>query len=100
VEKEFAKEADADERVVLYAKLPSKFVIQTPWGTYNPDWILFMKDDKNKKKLYFVTETKGTLDESERSNQQNAKILCGRKHFEVIDNELIYRVAISLKDLF
>jgi type III restriction enzyme len=99
VEKEFAREADADERVVLYAKLPSRFVIQTPWGTYNPDWMLLMKDDKNNKKLYFVTETKGTLDENERSNQQNAKILCGRKHFEVVDNELKYLVAVKLGDL-
>ena len=99
VEKEFAKEADADERVVLYAKLPSRFVIQTPWGTYNPDWMLLLSDDKNNKKLYFVTETKGTLDENERSNQQNAKILCGRKHFEVVDDELKYLVAVKLGDL-
>ncbi len=99
VEKEFAKEADADDRVILYAKLPSRFVIQTPWGTYNPDWMLLMNDEQNKKKLYFVTETKGTLDENERSNTQNAKILCGRRHFEVVDNELKYLVAVKLADL-
>jgi type III restriction enzyme len=99
VEKDFAREADNNDGVVLYAKLPSRFVIQTPWGTYNPDWMLVMYDEKNKKKLYFVTETKGTLDENERSIQQNAKIICGRKHFEVVDNELKYLVAVKLADL-
>jgi type III restriction enzyme len=61
--------------------------------------MLILSDDKNNKKLYFVTETKGTLDENERSNQQNAKILCGRKHFEVVDDELKYLVAVKLGDL-
>ena len=36
-------------------------------------------------KLYFVRETKSTLDSEERRTKENQKILCGRKHFETLE---------------
>jgi len=35
-------------------------------------------------RLYFVRETKSTLDTQERRTKENQKIECGRRHFEVI----------------
>jgi type III restriction enzyme len=35
-------------------------------------------------KLYFVRETKSTLDSEERRTKQNQKIACGRKHFDTL----------------
>jgi restriction endonuclease len=44
-------------------KLPSWFTIDTPIGSYNPDWAFVTESEE---KLYFVRETKGTLDSEER----------------------------------
>ena len=98
IEKQFAMDAERDEDVVLYAKLPSEFKIDTPFGKYNPDWIVVMQND-NEDKLYFVAETKGTTLDTGLRFSEKSKILCGRKHFEVVDNELKYEVVTSLKVL-
>jgi type III restriction enzyme len=44
-------------------KLPSWFTIDTPIGSYNPDWAFVTESEE---KLYFVRETEGTLDSEER----------------------------------
>ena len=42
----FAKRLEGNDDVKLYAKLPGWFKIDTPLGSYNPDWaILIDKDD-------------------------------------------------------
>ena len=98
IEKQFALDAEKDNDVVLYAKLPSEFKIDTPFGKYNPDWVVVIQKD-NDDKLYFVAETKGmTLESSLRGSELN-KIHSGRKHFEVIDSELKYELTTSLKML-
>ncbi|MCF0106168.1 MAG: DEAD/DEAH box helicase family protein [Holdemanella sp.] len=98
VEKNFAIEAENDPDVVLYAKLPSRFTVDTPLGKYNPDWAVVINDE-NQEKVYFVTETKGTTNLEDLKGSEKKKILCGRKHFEVLDNEIRYVVAKELKDL-
>ena len=60
VEREFVKELDTCEDMVVYAKLPSGFLIPTPVGDYNPDWAISFKDG-SVKHVYFVAETKGTM---------------------------------------
>lgn len=82
VERRFAKELDDHERVDLFVKLPQWFKIDTPVGDYNPDWAIVTNGDR---KLYFVRETKGSLDDEKRRKEENDKIACGRKHFEAID---------------
>ena len=98
IEKDFAKDAEADEDVILYAKLPSMFKIDTPIGTYNPDWAVVINAE-NEEKLYFVAETKGTEDFNQLKGAEKSKILCGRKHFEVLDSGIKYEFVKKLKTL-
>ena len=81
-EKKFADELELDE-AVIYAKLPSKFYIDTPLGKYNPDWALCY-DGKEYKYIYFVAETKGALGSAHLRPTEKAKIECAKKHFSVI----------------
>ncbi len=94
VEKQFAKDLDNNEYVRLFVKLPSWFKIDTPIGPYNPDWAFVTHRDE---KLYFVRETKSTLDNQERRTKENQKILCGKRHFETIDVD--YDVVTKLAEV-
>lgn len=97
IEKQFALDAEADENVVLYAKLPKRFTVDTPFGAYNPDWIVVIQTN-GEDKLYFVTETKASENAEDLREVEYSKILCGRKHFEVL-NDVRYEVVNSLKSL-
>ena len=83
---------------MLYAKLPSTFKIDTPIGSYNPDWALVLNTDQGEK-VYFVAETKGTENINDLKGTEKKKILCGRKHFEVIDTGINYEVVKTLRSL-
>ena len=48
-------------------------------------------------KLYFVRETKSTLDNEERRTKENQKIACGRKHFDTLGVD--YDVVTSLAEV-
>jgi len=39
---------------------------------------------EREEKLYFVRETKSTVDSEERRTQENQKVDCGRRHFRTI----------------
>ncbi len=94
VEKKFAAALDDDERVKFFVKLPGWFKVDTPVGPYNPDWaIVFEKSAR----LYLVRETKSTLDKDKLRQEENDKILCGRKHFAAIGVD--YEVATSMGDV-
>lgn len=99
IEEAFAKALDASKEVLVYAKLPRGFFIPTPVGEYNPDWaIVFNEGDK--KYIYFVAETKGSMDSLELREIEKAKILCARKHFEKLNTkELKYDVVNSYEKL-
>lgn len=94
VEKQFARDLDNNENVKLFVKLPSWFKIDTPIGTYNPDWAFVTERDE---KLYFVRETKSTLDNEERRTKENQKIACGRKHFDTLGVD--FDVVTSLSEV-
>ncbi len=81
VENKFAAELEAREEIEFYVKLPSAFKIETPLGTYNPDWAIVFKGDT---KLYLVVETKSTNRLDELSLIEQLKIKAGIKHFEAI----------------
>jgi len=98
VEKQFAIDAEDDEDVVLYAKLPRRFVVDTPFGNYNPDWIVVIQSSVEDK-LYFVAETKGSEKDEELRERESNKILCGRKHFEVLNTEVKFEVVSKLRSL-
>ena len=81
VEREFAKQLDKRADIKLFVKLPDWFKVETPIGTYNPDWAILKHDDTV---LYLVRETKGTKDFEKLRNIEADKIRCGRKHFETL----------------
>lgn len=93
-EQEFAKTLDNSERVSCFMKLPSTFKIETPLGTYNPDWAVYVKGVENK--VYFVVETKGTEIFGELRPAEQDKIRCARKHFEAVAPEVV--VSAPVKD--
>ena len=45
VEAEFAKSFELSDDVKVYAKLPDWFKIDTPLGSYNPDWAVLVEMD-------------------------------------------------------
>jgi type III restriction enzyme len=94
VERQFARDLDNNEYVQLFIKLPPWFRIDTPIGPYNPDWAFVTKRDE---KLYFVRETKSSLDSEERRTKENQKVACGRKHFESLGVD--YEVVTSLAEV-
>jgi type III restriction enzyme len=88
-ETKFAYDCQIQSEVKFFFKLPRRFKIDTPLGTYNPDWALVFENDKQ---IYFVVETKSTLIEAERRNSENLKIKCGEKHF-ALHKDVTFKVA-------
>jgi type III restriction enzyme len=87
IEKKFAEDFDKNPDVKLFTKLPNWFKINTPLGTYNPDWAVLIEKD-NSEKLYFVVESKGTDLGLDIKTTESSKIKCGKKHFEAIDSNV------------
>lgn len=86
IERAFAKELDTSKEVNIYAKLPRGFYIPTPVGNYNPDWAIVLKEG-NVKHIYFIAETKGSLDSMELREVEKAKIECARRHFAKLNSD-------------
>ncbi len=82
VERKFALALDERVDIKLFVKLPSFFKIETPIGTYNPDWAIVKNEDMT---IYLVRETKSTKDFEKLRNSEADKIKCGRKHFEALE---------------
>ncbi len=80
IERKFAEELDAAEEVCVYAKLPRTFQIPTPVGNYAPDWAIAFYDG-TVKHIFFVAETKGTMDSLNLRPIEQAKISCAKKLF-------------------
>lgn len=97
IELEFASAFERNDDIKLYAKLPSWFKIDTPLGSYNPDWAVLIEQD-GKEKLYFVVETKSTLVSVERRPEENAKIKCGYAHFEALGDDVKFTVSNSMDE--
>ena len=88
--------------VAVYVKLPDSFYIATPVGHYNPDWAIAFYEG-SVKHIYFVAETKGTLDSMHFNHitpVEQAKIDCARVHFKAIsDGNVVYDVVDSYQTL-
>ena len=70
----------------------------TPIGSYIPDWAVILENDK---RIYFVAETKGTLDRQLLREVENMKITCGEKHFALFKPLGVeYKLAVKTKDLY
>lgn len=98
VEMEFAKKLEQGE-VTIYAKLPNGFKIRTPFGNYNPDWALVF-DNEDIKYIYFIAETKGSMQSAQLKGAEKGKIECARKHFKSISGDSVkYGVVDSYEHL-
>ena len=75
VEAEFARSFEQSDDVKVYARLPDWFKIDTPLGSYNPDWAVLVEMD-GQSKLYFVLETKGILFTDALKPIERARIDC------------------------
>ena len=89
IEKSFAQSLDKDPDVKLFFKIPERFTIETPIGTYNPDWAVYLEKD-DEKKLYFVLETKGTTSLHDLRAPEWQKMKCGKAHFEALENDIVF----------
>ncbi len=99
IERAFAKELDASQEVRVYAKIPRGFYIPTPLGNYNPDWAIVFKEG-DVKYIYFIAETKGSMESLELREVEKAKIECARKHFAKLNTgHLKYDVVNSYEKL-
>ena len=98
-EQAFATELDTNTNVAVYVKLPDGFYISTPVGHYNPDWAIAFYEG-TVKHIYFVAETKGSMNSMQLRLVEDSKIHCAREHFKAISNgEVVYDVVDSYKEL-
>lgn len=88
IERKFAEDVDAAEEVCVYAKLPRTFQIPTPVGNYSPDWAIAFYEGKVKH-IFFVAETKGTMESLELRPIEQAKISCAKKLFNEISTSKV-----------
>lgn len=83
VERKFVQDLEDATEVCVYAKLPRGFKIPTPVGNYSPDWAIAFNEG-TVKHIYFVAETKGTMDSLNLRPIEQAKISCAKKLFNKI----------------
>lgn len=84
-EKKFAKSLDEASEVCVYAKLPRTFHIPTPVGNYSPDWAIAFNRG-TVKHIFFIAETKGSMDSMQLKPIEKAKIDCAEKLFNDVSS--------------
>lgn len=94
IERKFAQSLEDRADVKLFVKLPTWFKVDTPLGSYNPDWAIVKEEDET---LYLVRETKGPYDPSQLRATEDMKIRSGERHFEALDVD--FKVVVSAQDL-
>lgn len=98
-ERNFAHDLDESNEVVVYAKLPRSFRIPTPVGNYAPDWAIAMERG-NVKHIFFIAETKGSLQSMQLNAIENAKIDCCAGLFDEMSSANIrYHKVTCYQDL-
>lgn len=99
VERIFAEDLDNAEEVCVYAKLPKTFYIPTPVGNYSPDWAIAFNEGAVRH-IYFIAETKGSLDSLQMRGVEAAKIECAKKLFNKMSTSKVrYQNVTNYKDL-
>lgn len=98
-ERRFAEDMDHANEVCVYAKLPKGFSIPTPVGNYSPDWaIAFNKGTV--KHIFFIAETKGTMESLNLKPIEQAKIKCAKRLFNDLSTEdVVYHDVDSYQHL-
>lgn len=73
-----------------FVKLPGWFQVDTPVGSYNPDWAILKQDGQA---VYLVRETKATKDFLKLRSSEADKVRRGQKHFEALGVHFAVAVA-------
>ena len=99
-ERQFAEALEGATEVQVYAKLPRKLKIPTPVGNYAPDWAIVFNDG-TVRHIFFVAETKGSLDGMELRGVEEAKTECAKKLFNRISTSKVrYGVVDKFENLY
>ncbi|MBR0076771.1 MAG: restriction endonuclease subunit R, partial [Bacteroidales bacterium] len=99
-ERTFAEDLDKADEVCVYAKLPRSFQIPTPVGNYAPDWAIAFNDNMGVKHVFFIAETKGSMDSMQLKGVEKAKIECAEKLFNSVSTSKVrYHKVSSYQDL-
>lgn len=100
-EKEFAESLQGATEVLIFAKLPRKLKIPTPVGYYAPDWAIVFNDNCGIRHVFFVAETKGSLDKMELRGVEKAKTECAKRLFNSIStNTTRYGIVDRFEHLY
>lgn len=94
VERRFAQDLDKADEVCVYAKLPKGFSIPTPVGNYSPDWAIAFYEG-TVKHIFFIAETKGSMESFDLRRIEEAKISCAKKLFNNISTSNIRYDAVD-----
>ena len=98
-ERNFAASLDNASEVCVYVKLPRGFYIPTPVGNYSPDWAIAFNEG-TVKHIYFVAETKGSLDSLQLRAVEKAKIDCAKALYnKMSESKVRYEHVTSYTDL-
>ena len=99
VERRMAEKMDTADEVCVYAKLPKGFHIPTPVGNYSPDWAIAFNKGMVKH-IFFIAETKGTMESLKLKPIEQAKIKCAKKLFaHLSDDDVVYHEVDSYQSL-
>ena len=99
VERRMAEKMDTADEVCVYAKLPKGFHIPTPVGNYSPDWAIAFNKGMVKH-IFFIAETKGTMESLKLKPIEQAKIKCAKKLFACLsDDDVVYHEVDSYQSL-
>ena len=99
-ERKFAEGLQGASEVLIFAKLPRKFKIPTPVGNYAPDWAIVFEEG-SVRHVFFVAETKGSLDKMELRGVELAKTECAKKLFNSISTNITrYDVVDKFENLY
>ena len=94
VERVFAQGLNSREDIRLFMKLPDWFKVDTPLGSYNPDWAILKHGSDT---IYLVLETKGTKDFLKLRSSEADKVRCGKAHFEALG--VPFEVVVSASEV-
>ncbi len=99
-ERDFAQSLQSATEVLIFAKLPRKLKIPTPVGYYAPDWAIVFEEG-TVRHIFFVAETKGSLDKMELRGVEKAKTECAKRLFNSIStNTVRYGVVDKFENLY
>lgn len=84
-EYDFGAALEQQDGILLWTKLKkSRFVIETPYGGYTPDWAVVARGKDGKPHLYFIVETKMDKEWEDLQEEEKSKINCAKSHFAAL----------------